>query len=220
MVSTRWSPRGPCRSVQGAAHTLPNVSILSAEEQAVRRSMLPRGAAEQATWLATSVSRALLDVGPRPVQQDAACVFDIKGTTPVVVICDGHGSIQLRSGNHEMHAGGTQAADIASQVVQQYLQKYGNNFLLHSADIFMHAVRAGQPASPPAPARFAEGRRKSVAKSWPKCRHLCGHTMSCWSRSLLERELWMAKNARMGNQRWTGITSGCCARAGDHRGGT
>ena len=26
------------------------------------------------------------------------------------------------------------------QVVMQYIKKYGNNFLLHSADIFMHAV--------------------------------------------------------------------------------
>ncbi|KAJ1476476.1 hypothetical protein T484DRAFT_1824732 [Baffinella frigidus] len=141
--------RAEWQGVQGASSTLACT--------AVQRSLMARGAGDGGTWLATSVSRAMAEMGPRAVQQDAAAVFDIKGTTPVVVVCDGHGSIPLRCGKPEFFAGGKQAAEIATQapeflaggkqaadiatlVVTQYMKKYGNNFLLHSADIFMHAA--------------------------------------------------------------------------------
>mmetsp|Transcript_28627 Transcript_28627/g.44843 ORF Transcript_28627/g.44843 Transcript_28627/m.44843 type:complete len:401 (-) Transcript_28627:148-1350(-) len=96
-----------------------------------------------------------MENGPRPLQQDAAVVGAIGGSIPFIVVCDGHGSVPLlqreasdtpENYRNTLHVGGRQAAEVASQTVAQYIQKYSGDFRLHSAHEFFHAafVRAHQ----------------------------------------------------------------------------
>eukprot|EP00277_Geminigera_cryophila_P007327 CAMPEP_0179423578 /NCGR_PEP_ID=MMETSP0799-20121207/11094_1 /TAXON_ID=46947 /ORGANISM="Geminigera cryophila, Strain CCMP2564" /LENGTH=392 /DNA_ID=CAMNT_0021197901 /DNA_START=1 /DNA_END=1176 /DNA_ORIENTATION=+ len=89
--------------------------------------------------LVTTVSRVMIEQGPRLIQQDVALVEALLGVTPVAVVCDGHGTIPLRSSKVELPAiGGREAADITANVVIQYCRKYAANFSLRTADRFMH----------------------------------------------------------------------------------
>lgn len=97
--------------------------------------------------LVTSISKGLLELGPRPLQQDAIHVGAVRGSIPFVVVCDGHGYVNLLNNlpgetpqevRNLLHVGGRQAAEITCQAVAQYLDKYSNEFSVHTADRFFH----------------------------------------------------------------------------------
>jgi hypothetical protein len=71
----------------------------------------------------------------------------VRASVPFVIVCDGHGYVNLLNNvpgdtpvehRNTLHVGGRQAADIASTVLAQYLDKYAEEFEVHSADRFFH----------------------------------------------------------------------------------
>jgi serine/threonine protein phosphatase PrpC len=86
-------------------------------------------------------------MGPRPLQQDAVHVGAVRGSIPFIVLCDGHGYVNLLNNapsetpvelRNLLHVGGRQAAEISCQAIAQYLDKYGHEFDVHTADRFFH----------------------------------------------------------------------------------
>ena len=71
----------------------------------------------------------------------------MRASVPFVIVCDGHGYVNLLNNvpgdtpvehRNTLHVGGRQAADIACTVLAQYLDKYAQEFEVHSADRFFH----------------------------------------------------------------------------------
>jgi serine/threonine protein phosphatase PrpC len=95
--------------------------------------------------LAASMSKVLLEKGPRALQQDAAQVGAVRGAAPFAVVCDGHGAISLLGLEQgetpaelrdALHVGGGQAAQLAAARVAAFLADYAGDFSLHTADVF------------------------------------------------------------------------------------
>ena len=104
-------------------------------------------AAAAKSQLVVSVSKALVEMGPRPLQQDVVHVGGVRGNVPVVIVCDGHGYVNLLNTppadaplewRNSLHVGGRQAAEISCQTLAQYLDKYAEELSVHAADRFFH----------------------------------------------------------------------------------
>ena len=104
-------------------------------------------AAAAKSQLVVSVSKALVEMGPRPLQQDVVHVGGVRGNVPVVIVCDGHGYVNLLNTTpadaplewrNSLHVGGRQAAEISCQTLAQYLDKYAEELSVHAADRFFH----------------------------------------------------------------------------------
>jgi hypothetical protein len=128
---------------------LPNARLVggAAGTGAVLTKTPSKASAPSKYQLVASVSKGLMELGPRPLQQDAVHVGAVRGTVPVVLVCDGHGYVNLMGNaptetpldlRNSLHIGGRQAAEIACQAIAQYLDKYAHEFSIHSADRFFH----------------------------------------------------------------------------------
>ena len=98
--------------------------------------------------LVTSVSPVLMDLGPRALQQDEACVEGLPGGVPLIVVCDGHGSVPLFGGldpastpadvRDIVHVGGRQCSRVACEGIVKFMRSHAAEFELRDADKFFH----------------------------------------------------------------------------------
>jgi len=140
---TSWPPKSLCMG-SDKLMTLPNVRF-PLQKPPSSASHLKQAALKY--FLITNVSRPWIDQGPRSLQQDSVLVDAIRAQTPLIIICDGHGSISLLDKEptevpgdikNFLHVGGRQAAEICSQTILQFMNKYADEFSLHKADEFFH----------------------------------------------------------------------------------
>jgi hypothetical protein len=118
---TVWEAGGILQGSDRLAH-LPNARLLAnggmAAPGVVIKTPQPKGAPIK-YQLVTSVSKAALELGPRAIQQDAVHVSAVRGCVPFVVVCDGHGYVNLLNNQptdtspdvrNTLHVGGRQVA--------------------------------------------------------------------------------------------------------------
>lgn len=136
-VRTEWTYPGTlCHAAHDCTH-FPNAGIPAGNSEESRGR--PVSEAATPNHLITGVSRVMMEQGPRIWQQDMAIVEALAGQTPIAIICDGHGTIPLRTATPQLAAiGGKEAAEISANVVLQYCRKYASQFSLWSADRFFH----------------------------------------------------------------------------------
>ncbi len=113
-----------CSLLQGSDRLadLPNARLLAnggmAAPGVVIKTAQPKGGPGK-YQLVTSVSKGALELGPRAIQQDAVHVGAVRGCVPFVVVCDGHGYVNLLNNQpsdtspdlrNTLHVGGRQVA--------------------------------------------------------------------------------------------------------------
>ena len=102
--------------------SLPNARLLAngglAAAGVVIKQPASKGSAPR-YQLVTSVSKGVLELGPRALQQDAVHVGAVRGCVPFVVVCDGHGYVNMLNNQpsetsldvrNTLHVGGRQVS--------------------------------------------------------------------------------------------------------------
>jgi hypothetical protein len=97
---TIWEPRADgILYGSDSLSKLPNARLVGHGVSAAAPGVViktPRSAGTGTKYhLVASVSKSLMEIGPRPLQQDAMHVGAVRGNVPVVLVCDGHGYVNL-----------------------------------------------------------------------------------------------------------------------------